>query len=143
MKYKRFAALVVSFAMLFGLQTSLVSANSARTSWSGVDSTGSYVTDEDCPVTVEQELLTFDLTEFPENYYQDESSFLDYSGKVTAQYTFYNPADYTVTARLAFPFGGFPDYGFENYDETMDTLVYADDTQKYAITVDGKEIDKQ
>ena len=71
MKYKRFAALVVSFAMLFGLQTSLVSANSARTSWSGVDSTGSYVTDEDCPVTVEQELLTFDLTEFPENYYQD------------------------------------------------------------------------
>lgn len=143
MKYKRFAALVVSFAMLFGLQTSLVSANSARTSWSGVDSTGSYVTDEDCPVTVEQELLTFDLTELPENYYQDESSFLDYSGKVTAQYTFYNPADYTVTARLAFPFGGFPDYGFENYDETMDTLVYADDTQKYAITVDGKEIDKQ
>lgn len=143
MKYKRFAALVVSFAMLFGLQTPLVSANSARTSWSGVDSTGSYVTDEDCPVTVEQELLTFDLTEFPENYYQDESSFLDYSGKVTAQYTFYNPADYTVTARLAFPFGGFPDYGFENYDETMDTLVYADDTQKYAITVDGKEIDKQ
>lgn len=143
MKYKRFAALVVSFAMLFGLQTSLVSANSARTSWSGVDSTGSYVTDEDCPVTVEQELLTFDLTEFPVNHYQDESSFLDYSGKVTAQYTFYNPADYTVTARLAFPFGGFPDYGFENYDETMDTLVYADDTQKYAITVDGKEIDKQ
>ncbi len=143
MKYKRLAALAISFAMLFGLQTSLVSANSARTSWSGVDSTGSFVTDEDCPVTVEQELLTFDLTEFPENYYQDESSFLDYSGKVTAQYTFYNPADYTVTARLAFPFGGFPDYGFENYDETMDTLVYADDTQKYAITVDGKEIDKQ
>ena len=85
MKFKKITALAVSIAMLFGMNISYASANSAQTSWSGVNATGSYVTDEDCPVTVEKELLTFDLAEFPENYYPDEQSFLDYSGRVTAQ----------------------------------------------------------
>lgn len=143
MKYKKIAALAVLLAMLFCLNTSYAFANSARTSWSGVTATGSYVTDEDCPVTVEQELLTFDLAEFPENYYPDEASFLDYSGKVTAQYTFHNPSDYTVTMELAFPFGGFPDYGYVGYDEMYETHIYGNDTEKFDVTADGNVIDKQ
>ena len=142
-QFRKLSALLVTAAFLFGLGTSPASANSAQTSWSGVNSTGSYITDADCPVVVEHELLTFDAAQFPQNYYRDETAFLDYTGKVTAQYTFYNPADYTVTMRLAFPFGGFPAYGYITYDEALEHGVPSDDTQKFAITVDGKEIDKQ
>ena len=137
-KSRNLSALLVIAAFLFGLGTFPASANSAQTSWSGVNSTGSYITDADCPVVIEQELLTFDLTEFPENYYQDETSFLDYTGKVTEQYTLYNPADYTVTVRLAFPFP---------YDFTSDfksgRVTYTSDTEKFTITADDSEIEKQ
>ena len=142
MKHKKLAALAVSFAMLLGAGASPVFANSAQTSWSGVDSTGSYVTDENCPIVVEQELLTFDLAQFPDNYYEDAESFLNYQGSVTAQYTFHNPSDYTVTATLAFPFGGYPGYGYEGYDEQSEMFLFADDTAKYTITADGVEIEK-
>lgn len=142
MKHKKLAALAVSFAMLLGAGASPVFANSAQTSWSGVNSTGSYVTDENCPIVVEQELLTFDLAQFPDNYYEDAESFLNYQGSVTAQYTFHNPSDYTVTATLAFPFGGYPGYGYEGYDEQSEMFLFADDTAKYTITADGVEIEK-
>ena len=137
-RFRKLSALLVTTAFLFGVGTSPASANSAQTSWSGVNSTGSYVTEEDCPVTVEQELLTFDLSEFPENHDQDEASFLDYSGKVTAQYTFYNPADYTITATLAFPF---PDDFTSDFKSGR--VTFTSDTEKFTITADGSEIEKQ
>ena len=137
-RFRKLSALLVTTAFLFGVGTSPASANSAQTSWSGVDSTGNYATDEDCPVTVEQELLTFDLSEFPENHDQDEASFLDYSGKVTAQYTFYNPADYTVTATLAFPF---PDDFTSDFKSGR--VTFTSDTEKFAISADGNRIEKQ
>jgi len=43
------------------------------------------------------------VQEFPRNYYSTAEEFLAYTGHVTAEYTFYNPADYTVTATLVFP----------------------------------------
>lgn len=92
-------------------------ANSAQRHWSGTDVTGAVVTGEDCPIVVERELLTFDVQEFPEQYYPDTDSFLAYTGKVTAEYTFRNPADYTVTATLVFPFGNPPHYGEYIYDQ--------------------------
>ena len=80
-------------------------ANSAQRHWSGTDSTGALVKDKNCPLVVDKELLTFDVQEFPKNYYNNIEEFLAYTGKVTAEYTFRNPADYTVTATLVFPFG--------------------------------------
>ena len=78
-------------------------ANSAQRHWSGTDSTGALVKDKNCPLVVDKELLTFDVQEFPKNYYNSTEEFLAYTGKVTAEYTFRNPADYTVTATLVFP----------------------------------------
>ena len=75
-------------------------ANSAQRHWRGTDSTGAVVTGEDCPIVVDKELLTFDVQEFPEQYYPDTDSFLAYTGKVTAEYIFRNPANYAVTATL-------------------------------------------
>ncbi len=112
------------------------SANSAQTRWDGTDATGAIISDADCPVVVEHELLTFDISEFPRRYYstyhEHEADFQTYSARVTAQYTFYNPADYTVTAKLLFPFGCQPDYADPRYTGA--------DTDKYGAAVNGETV---
>lgn len=126
MKTKRMISLI-AFAVFSLLTITAASANSAQKQWSGLHSTGAVVTDADCPIIVESELLTFDIPDFPSSYGSNN----DYSANVTAQYSFYNPADYTVTATLAFPFGKSPDYSRG--------AGYAD---KYDITVNGSAIEK-
>lgn len=114
MKLKRLSQIlavdVCAVMLSSALGTISVWANSAQTYWEGADSAGAVITDENCPIVVEHELLTFDISDFPQNDYGSEEECLDYSAKVTAQYTFYNPADYTVTAKLVFPFGNLPSY---------------------------------
>lgn len=116
-----------------------VAANSAQSYWKGTDATGAIVTDNDCPIVVEHELLTFDVQDFPEPHYTSAEAFLAYPGKVTAEYSFYNPADYSVTATLRFPFGVLPDYAV-TYDESKQKRC--DDTVKYEISVNGEVIEK-
>ena len=116
-------------------------ANSARMNWKGTDRTGAVVKGEDCPIEVEDEQLTFDLPEFPNISYENNDKFLEYKGKVTAKYTFYNPADYKVTATLVFPFGKYPDYGYY-YDSSKMTDAPPNDTDKFDITVNDKKITK-
>lgn len=142
---KRLNKIIIKVLVLLLFMMSVktpVFANSAQTHWSGTDSTGTIILEEDCPIIVEKELLTFDIQEFPESYYKEADEFLKYSGKVTAKYTFYNPADYTVTATLAFPFGGIADYG-DIYDYENEKHLINIDSDKYDITVDEKVIDKQ
>ena len=116
-------------------------ANSAQRHWSGTDSTGSLIKDKNCPLAVDREVLTFDVQEFPKNYYSSAEEFLAYTGKVTAEYTFRNPADYTVTATLVFPFGNLPHYGEYIYDSPTDKYTAASDTEKYGVKVNGKPIE--
>lgn len=116
-------------------------ANSAQRHWSGTDSTGSLIKDKNCPLAVDREVLTFDVQEFPKNYYSSAEEFLTYTGKVTAEYTFRNPADYTVTATLVFPFGNLPHYGEYIYDSPTDKYTAASDTEKYGVKVNGKPIE--
>ena len=115
-------------------------ANSAQRHWSGTSGTGTLVKDKDCPLAVDKELLTFDVQEFPKNYYNSAEEFLTYTGKVTAEYTFRNPADYAVTAALVFPFGNLPHYGEYIYDSPTDKYTAASDTEKYGVKVNGKLI---
>ena len=136
----RIAAMLFSLVLLFALTAAPAYANSAQSQWSGVDSTGTIVTDENCPIEVERELLTFDIQEFPSNYYHDAAELEGYTGRVTAEYTFYNPADYTVTATLVFPFGNLPTYAYL-YDSESGVRIPFLDTELYGITVDGEPID--
>lgn len=133
-KTKRFIIGICICLLGISLTMTTVLANSAQTHWTGTDSTGTIVLEEDSPIIVEKELLTFDIQEFPLSYYSDSNEFLNYTAKVTAEYTFYNPSDYSVTATLAFPFGGTADYAY--IEDTVDT-------EKYDITIDGEVIDKQ
>lgn len=119
-----------------------VSANSAQTEWEGSAQGGIVVSDSECPLIVENELLTFDIQEFPKTFYESLDEYLAYSGKVTAEYTFYNPSDYTVRATLAFPFGRAPDYGYIYDYDTGESCLDAD-VRLYSITADGQELDKK
>ena len=116
-------------------------ANSAQRRWSGTDSTGALVKDKNCPLVVDKELLTFDVREFPKEYYRSTEEFLAYTGKVTAEYTFRNPADYAVTATLVFPFGSLPHYGEYINGSPTDKYTAASDTEKYGVKVNGKPIE--
>ena len=129
--------------LLLGAWTApAASANSAQSHWSGTDRAGAIITDETCPLEVEGEKLTFEVREFPQNYYHTAEEFLSYTGRVTAEYTFYNPADYTVTATLVFPFGAAPDYGYY-YDSETGAYIWGADGDKYAITADGAAVEKR
>ncbi len=117
-----------------------VSANSAQTNWSGTSSAGTLIRGEDCPLTVQKEVLTLDAPEFPQSYYSSVEEFLAYPGSVTAEYTFYNPADYTVTATLAFPFGRAPDYS-HRYDPEWARSEAWREGENYGVAVNGETID--
>ncbi len=140
-KLKHIAALFCAVMLMSTMMAVPASANSAQTRWDGTDATGAIITGEDCPIVVEHENLTFDIQQFPESHYSKVNDYLTYTGRVTAEYTFYNPADYTVNATLAFPFGAVPDYGHIWDNDTNGTLCFSD-TEKYDITVDGTPIDR-
>ena len=110
-----------------------VMANSAMTYWVGVDAQGLISRDSDCPIVVEHEELTLDIMELPLTDYDTDAEFLAYNATATAQYTFYNPSDYAVTARLAFPFGLHP-----NYSSDFDSVV---DWEKYGASADGAPVE--
>ncbi|MBE6942986.1 MAG: hypothetical protein E7453_01815 [Ruminococcaceae bacterium] len=129
---KRLLSILLVLLILLG-STPSVSANSAQSYWEGVDRTGAIVTSGESPIVVEKELLTFDLQEFPQPHYWEEAEFLAYSGKVTAAYTFHNPSELTVSAKLLFPFGAIPWYGMDS----------GTDTGKYDILIDGQPVEKK
>lgn len=130
---------ICTMSIITPMSDVMASANSAQSYWEGVDSMGAVITDTQCPIEVQHEKLTFDIPQFPSNYYDNIDDFLAYNAKVMATYTFYNPADYTVKARLVFPFGNLPYYG---YGATIYNDEVASDIEKYDVTVNGQPIEK-
>ncbi|MCD8040494.1 MAG: hypothetical protein LUF82_03150 [Clostridia bacterium] len=114
------AAVMLAASVVCGLTQSpqSVSANSAATWWTGTTIQGVYPL-YDCPLEVESENLTFNITSFN----------ADSDTYVTAEYNFYNPTSEDITARLVFPFGTIPDY---YYDSGFST-------DKFGATVNGSD----
>ena len=106
-------------------------ANSALKYWEGVTASGAIVINENVPIVVENENLTFDINEFPakEDYYSGTSQ--NYTSKVTAEYSFYNPSEYEVTATLLFPYGNLPMYANNSND------------LQYGVKINGETIASQ
>lgn len=109
-----------------------VYANSAQTSWQGTDTSGTAVTDEECPVIAEHEDLTFTLGDLPD---QAERG---YDNRFTAEYTFVNPSDVKAEVLLSFPLGTEPAY--YKYD-IFDASHYHPERDDYEISADGKPIE--
>lgn len=138
----KIASVMLCILLLINICAVPVFANSAQSYWEGVDQSGAIIVDGDSPIIVEKELLTFDLQEFPKNYYADVGDFLAYTGKVTAEYTFYNPSEMTVTAKLLFPFGCEAQYA-DFYDYENGVRLENVDTDKYNILMNGETIEKK
>ncbi len=112
-----------------------VNANSAPHIWGGMTSTGAVITGESCPIIVESELLTFNISDFPPDpSAEDTEADVNY-GSVTAEYHFYNPTNEEITATLVFPFGTLP--GYVDSDD-----VNYPETNKYEITSNGVSVEK-
>ncbi|MBE5751255.1 MAG: hypothetical protein E7357_02460 [Clostridiales bacterium] len=116
-----------------------VSANSAAPTISGTSASGEVLfTDENCPLQVKKENLTFEIGEFPGLGFSSAESLLSYSANFTAEYTFYNPTDYDLTAKMVFPIGKLPEYAGDYYSkETFD------DTKNYAVMINGETVEKK
>lgn len=140
---KLFAYVTVTITVMCGIVgnsfVEVALANSAQSHFFGVSATGAILTDEESPIVVEHETLHFDISDFPKSSGQEKG----YDASVTAEYMFYNPSEYTVTARLVFPFGNKPDYSTRVYNEETDSYVDAEYTKQYGITVNDKVIEKK
>ena len=135
------AALLLAGAMAVAAPAKIsASANSGTPWWRGTTSTGVTFTGENCPLQVEKEILTFELKDFPKGYGTVEE-FLAYEGKVTAEYTFKNPTENEITARLAFPFGDEPDYA--PYRDENGNSVKDVDTAKYTVKINDEDAETE
>ena len=141
MKHKTFKRIFAALAcvLLCALAVFPASANSAPSYWQGVSASGVLTTDGECPLVVEHETLTFDIGAFPSNHYSSIEDYLAYDASVTAEYTFYNPSDLTVTAKLLFPFGINPQYG-EIYDSDKRDYFTPDNASEYGAQVNGAAV---
>ena len=137
---KKRVAAFITLLLVISMFSVPALANSAQVHWRGTTSSGVIIIGDDCPIEVESERLVFEVKEFPQQYYYDAEEFLQYSGKVTAEYTFFNPADYTVNATLVFPFGNIPDYGYLSDPDSEERFLKTD-TEKYVDTA-GKNAKK-
>ena len=116
-------------------------ANSAQTYWAGESTSALISKDEKSPLEAKNEVLTFDLNEFPKSNYKNIDEFLDYSGRVTAQYTIHNPSNEAITSKLAFPFGTLPGYDFSEEFEYSELPNRYDSL--YNITVNDVTVEKK
>lgn len=121
--------LIFALCILLALAP-VVSANSGPTYYEGAAGSGMLVTGEDCPVVVEEETLTFYISQLPGKGLWSEGDFAAYTDHVIAQYTFRNPTDLDLTVGLLFPFGVTPVY-------VPDGMM---ELEKYAVIADGQPV---
>ncbi len=138
MKSKKLLTVLLMTAALLMLSALSAFANSAQQSFVGTAANGAIITDKESPITVERERLVFDIPEFPEHYYSNAEQLSEYDAKVSAEYSFYNPADYSVKATLLFPFGTLPMYvDGVNYDSGEPVSVI--DLSDYGVKINGEQ----
>ncbi len=91
---KGFAVFLIIF--LYFISSTMALANSGPTYWRGYPSAEILAVDENCPVEVAREDLTFDLSGNYKNSYT-------IGGNVKAAYEMLNPTNKDLTVQMAFP----------------------------------------
>ncbi len=130
--FKRFGAVLLLITVLLSLLApSFISANSAIKYYEGISSQGVTVKNDSCPVIIEHETLTFELSNLPASALIDNG---EYSASVTAEYTLRNPSDSRAELALVFPFGKLPSYA-------RSVAATLDDPSKYSVTLDGDQVE--
>lgn len=127
---------LIALATLILMLSTMIIPSSAmtplpNTHWSGSDAYGVKLP-SNSEIVIESQTVTFDIQEMPA--YNDVEKLKNYSGKVTTEYTLYNPTDREITLNLSLEIDSSIYYPVENF--------YLD-AEKYSISLDGKEIDVQ
>ncbi|MBQ6018993.1 MAG: hypothetical protein IJL26_02335 [Clostridia bacterium] len=136
---RKTASLVLIGCILFAVFCIPASANSGPRRWEGLTQSGVTFTGEDCPIEVTHEKLTLAVTDEPVPESTDASYWAEYANEVTAEYTFFNPTQDTITATLTFPCGSLPEYALERTEKLApeDLIAYH---EKYGAYVNGEKI---
>lgn len=95
--------------------------------------------EEDCSLVVQKAQITFEIADMP-LVYDSSQNFSVYEGKVTTEYTLFNPTSETVKATLLLPFGMLPSYGW-TYDEEKIMEAEENETEKYNIFLNGHPVE--
>lgn len=136
MRKKRIIVVAVLLIVLASVLAAIpsASANSAQRYWFGTTEKGAVIVGDQIPVRVKSEKIVFDIQQFPRNDYGEEAeeAMKTYDASVSATYEFENPADYDVTARLAFPYG--ISFGYIDYVDGIPS--------RYDVTVNGESVEK-
>lgn len=132
-------AILLAACAFWGARPLPAHANSALREWKGTTAAGTQILDENCPLEVVRETLTFDISVFPYRSvgYDGEYYSYDELATVAAKYEFHNPTDIDVEASLAFPFGVVPSYAHRLPTPTEGTVTIdgaaADTTLRYTL----------
>lgn len=140
---KKQTKVIIAIALLmamFPLMLVPASANSRAQEWYGRDANGVVFVGDNVPIEVTSELLTFDIPTLPYASYRDAETFLAYNSRVTAEYTFHNPTDMTITATLLFPFGTTPEY-YKIYDSISGERLIVEDLSQYGVMVNNENVE--
>ena len=84
-------------------------------------------------VVIENQSVTFDLGDFP--LIRDAEGAEKYSGRVTTEYTLFNPTDKEITLKIAYPVADMPTYLY--------SIDAKSDASLHSITVNGEKIDAE
>ncbi len=126
---------LIAALILFTLMPMTVVPSSAMTPLppSLLDGSPSYGASlpEECEVIIENQTITYDISEFPA--YDNTEVIKGYKGSVKTDYTLYNPTDSEITFKVAFPLSRLPKYQSE--------VIEAHNPTKYSLLVNGEPIE--
>ncbi len=129
---KRILCALLAFLMLFGGARSASATPPTVSEVPGMQQAGVLPTDIQCPIEVEHMRLTFDLQSFANPSINPAEEMAVYTGKVTTEYTFYNPTDTVITTKLLF---------YTGYQVYVSGDLEAD-AHRYEILLDGEAVEK-
>lgn len=136
---KKRSFIIFAMIVMFFANSLQVSANSMPAYWEAVALEGVTFYEENCPIEVKSERLIFNIKDFLKEDYRSIEAFQKYGSTVSAEYTFYNPTNTDITAKLMFPMGQLPDNAL--YIE-MEDNIWQYDLDKYSIWADDKVVEK-
>ena len=108
-------ALIAAITLLFILPLTVTPASATKPSSPnevyGEHSSGICCATVGSPIVLEGQKITFNIVDYPSNYYESPKDLKSYTSSVTAEYTLLNPTSETETLTIAIPIGMRADYG--------------------------------
>ena len=105
----------------------------------GTRSWSVFPADSSSSLQLEKLTLNYDITDLPEEDYENEREFLAAGSTLRAAYTFYNPTSVEQTVTMLLPAGDLPSYiNYTQFD--VDKSLSLQCAESYVIELDGQSV---